>query len=354
MRPSDWHPTISADGKALDGDGLVGLTVLQDTAAPGTFELRVEAWNERAQAYRYLDTLTEGATIKIVARDRSGQSRADRSLFVGQLTALELDIGGDRSSGGRRAALRLRGYDARHLLMRARRTRTFQDSTDSEAVRKIAGELGLSLGGADSRVRHPFLFQADQTDYDFIRERGAAIGFELVAGEAGLEFRPPPLKARPVATLDAGDNVLDLQAAISIKSQVDAAQVRGWDVKKKEPFVGRTGGDDPPAFGGRITGPARAKNAFGAATTDLCDVPVDTLAEAEQRARAALRELALSHITAQVVAAGDPALVAGSVVTLAKFGERLSGDYYAATATHEFDLVLRTYHTSLSLRRIAS
>lgn len=349
MPASHFVPTISADGKPLDDDGLTAVEVLQDTAAPGTFEIRAGAWDHRASAYRFIDSLTEGAKIEIVVRDHGGQARPDRTLFVGHLTALELEI-----AGGRAPVVRLRGYDARHLLMRARRTRTFQDCTDSDAARKIARELGVSLSGPDSRVRHPFLFQADQTDYDFILQRGAAIGFELVASGDGLAFRPPPLGGGASVVLDAREQVAELSAAISIKSQVDAAAVRGWDVKKKEPFVGRTGGDDPPAFGGRVTGPARARNAFGAAATDLCDVPVATLAEAEQRAKAALRELAFSHITARVVADGDPALVAGGVVALAGAGARLGGNYYTAAATHEFDLTRHTYRTCLTLRRIAS
>src|SRR5207247_109569 len=86
--------------------------------------------------------------------------------------------------------LTVRGFDCLHGLQRGRWTRTFTQQKDSDVAERIASERHLSSDVVDSGVTHEYLVQANETDFEFLSRRAAAIGYELRGRDRTLSFRP--------------------------------------------------------------------------------------------------------------------------------------------------------------------
>ena len=346
-----WSLVISVASSKLGDPDLLALSaarILQDTRAPGTFDLTFDAWDEDLQGFRLVDKVKLGAPVEIAVKDEKDRLY---TIFAGELTDVARDVAGERGP-----LVHLRGYDVRHRLRRGRSTRAFQDAKDSDAAEKIAGELGVAIEVKGSPVTHEFLLQADQSDYDFLTQRAAAVGYELSVTDFGkkLRFRPLKVEGPAVAALDLEGSVVSFRGTCSILSQSDAVTVRGWDPLNKKELTGEAAASALPRAGGSASGPALAKSGLSAAATSRCDAAVANVSEAAELAKALLLRGALDHVEADVVHEGDPELVAGTIVEVKNAGTRFGSTYYVDNVSHVFTRDSNVYETHLKLRKLAS
>jgi phage protein D len=153
-----------------------------------------------------------------------------------------------------------------------------------------------------------------------------------------MRFRKLRNDRGPAVTLDFLHGLISFEADLSTADQVSTVTVRGWDPATKAALIGQaTAGDLNGAMGGTTTGPAGAEVPFGARALAVIDQPVATQNEADLLARGILNEIALDYIVGEGVAAGDPAITAGSVIELGGLGRRFSGRYYLTEVTHVWD-----------------
>src|SRR5262245_46181334 len=109
----------------------------------------------------------------------SGPGATD--LIVGEVTSIE----GDFDEQVHYTIVR--GYEHAHRLQRARRSRTFLDSSDGDIARRVASEAKLRIGDIkDPGVTHKYVAQVAQTDWEFLKGRAYEIGYET--GVVGGEF----------------------------------------------------------------------------------------------------------------------------------------------------------------------
>ena len=96
-----------------------------------------------------------GKDIEIKVSSKGDQ--ATKSIFKGQIAAVEPEF------TAKGCVISIRAYDKAHKLNRQRKTRTFQQVSASDMVRKIAGENGLS---AEGRIheRRARVLPAEQRD----------------------------------------------------------------------------------------------------------------------------------------------------------------------------------------------
>lgn len=316
---------------------ITELVVVQDTRGLASVELTADAWDEDARGWRLIDSVREGDAITVAV--------AGVDVFVGAVTALELDLGADEDP-----QVRIRGYDLRVKLARARKTVLYRDLTDSDIVSRIAQDASLAVKVATTSAVHPALLQAEQTDLEFLDQRAAALGFDVLAHTGTLVVGPPAFDAQPVATLDAAD-LLDFRGTIASHDLHDALSLRAWDVAQKQVRVGEAAALE---LRGLVSGPARARRAFGAAAAVRSDAgSSDSQADLEARASADMLRAALDHCAAEALVVGDPALAAGACVDLKGLGARFSGPYYIQAAEHRWRSD-ESYRTQLTLRRYAS
>ena len=112
---------------------------------------------------------------------------ASTALMTGEVTSIE----GDYDHLVHYTVVR--GYEQTHRLQRARRSRTFENSTDGAIATRIAKEAGLTIGSVeDPNVTHRYVAQVAQTDWEFLHGRGIEIGYETGVADGRFYFRPAP------------------------------------------------------------------------------------------------------------------------------------------------------------------
>lgn len=331
---------ITLNSAALDDAAMSAITelvVVQDTRGLASVELTADAWDEDARGWRMIDSVREGDALTVAV--------GDRSVFVGLVTALDLDLGSNEDP-----QVRVRGYDHRIKLARARKTVLHRSLTDSDIVSRLAQLAGIAADVTKTTAVHDALLQAEQTDLEFLDQRAAALGFDVLAHTGTLVVGPPAFDARPVAELTAAD-LLDFRGTISVRDLCDGLKLRGWDVAHKEVRVAEAGA---PELRGLVSGPARARRALGAAAEVRGDGwATDSQDDLEARAKADMLRAALEHCAAEALVPGDPALAAGACIDLQGLGARFSGPYYIQAAEHRWRGD-ESYRTHLTLRRYAS
>jgi phage protein D len=341
---------VRVNGAELPQDALadlISLSVLDDVDALSMCVLSLKGWDGVAMKVKWMDEtlFDEGNPVEVEMgyRDRT------QPVFSGEIVGLEPEF-----PEGRPPTLTLRCYDRRHRLTRLRRTHSYLQARDSDVASQIAQAAGLGARVEDSGVVFPYLLQHNQTDYEFLRARAARIGFEVYVDQRELVFRPRPCTGAPALTLRREVELLEFRPRLTTMGQAPQREVRGWSVQDKQAIVARAGsGDVPRALGGSATGPETAGRAFERSGSSVVDCPLHSAADAEQFARAGVREMALAYVLAEGVCIGEPMLRAGLVVQIDGLGQRFSGRYYVGAVEHRFS-PKGGYRTRFNARRNAT
>ena len=307
--------------------------------------------------------------VQLQVQSGSGSSGA---LVTGEITAIE---GYYRGLTGWTV---VRGYDLCHRLQRARRTRSFEEMTDSDIATQLANDAKLPLGEiTPTETVHEHLLQCNQTDWEFLAQRAAETGFEFGMVDGKFRFG----KASTVADSDAGLPELDIPGALlRFEPRVTAGnvtpdvEVRVWDPLRATLSTApptpsaaagasaaspqgltevaglfSTGGDgsgeaaaagDQSPAGGTDLGPAPSPTAYVVST-----LPVDS---AEDAAAALAASVGGTFAEAEGEAVGDPAIRPGATVKVSGLPGRFPTRWLVTRARHVFDLTENGYRTEFS------
>lgn len=267
-------------------------------------------------------------------------------VISGEITAIETHF----TSGGQ-APIIVRGYDHSHRLYRGRYNRSFQNMTDRDIVSKIIGEVGIAAGQLeDSGAAHDYVFQQNQTNIEFMRERAARNGFELFVRDGKLNFRKP--KQDNSLELKWQKELTSFQVRVTSAEQVSSVEVRGWNYQDKKAIVASKssatlltetdhgkGQKTSSAFKGNPPSPKLI----------VVDQPVASQEGADKIAQALFNELGDEFVHADANAEGTPKIRPGVVVKLsgADMG-KYAGNYYVTETRHVFSEGF--YTTGFSVR----
>ncbi len=281
-----------------------------------------------------------GVTIEM------GYVDATQPLFNGEVTGLAPNFPSDGAS-----TLRVEGLSRLHRLDGPRRTRTFQEVTDSEIVQRVAQEAGLSSQADSTQLKYPYVIQNNQTDLDFLRERANGVDFELLVDDRTLIFRKSKAGSAKSVSLKWGESLRRFQPILNSLQPVTEVTVRGYDPMTKAEIVGRAAAGAEETTMGQQSGAKLVNAAFGSRAEMAVDRQPSSQAEAEQRAKAIFNQRMMELITGNGVSIGDPALRAGAVVDIAGLGADFSGLYYVVRSTHSIGA--GGYETQFSVRKNA-
>jgi phage protein D len=333
---------IKLDGTALQRpvvQKLIEVVVDQHSHLPDMFTIRLDDPN--------LKILDEGPfdLAKEVEITSETSDRENVVLIKGEITALEPNFG-----EGMNAELVVRGYDKSHRLFRETSSIAYLNKKDSDLASEIAQRAGLQAKVETTNTVYDHIFQHNQSDLSFLLQRAWRIGFECFVSDGKLHFRKPPSGGEKVKLI-WGDDLLSFRPRLTLAEQVDEVTVRGWDVDRQQPIVGRA--ENGRLFPGieESDNVERWRGAIGGGKLVVVDQPVVTQAEADLLAAARLDELSGAFIEAEGVAFRRPDIKAGRMVELKALGNRFSGDYLVTSASHIYSLEgLRTVFNVRGMR----
>ncbi|WP_406501297.1 VgrG-related protein [Streptomyces sp. NBC_01590] len=291
-----------------------------------------------------------GTEARLLAR--AGGDSAPKPLLKGVVTALEVEL--DETG----TFTVVRGLDESHRLFRGRRVASYQNMTLADICAQVAQRAGLKPGKVD--VAGPVLehiAQPNVTDWEFIRGLAEEAGAQAYVLDGQLHItRPSEASGAPDGSaradrdplvLEMGSNLLRCRAGVSSAEQVSEVEVRGWDVKAKQPLVGRAPAGKSATLELGVSA-AEVSAPFGEARFVVTDAAYGAQAQVDQAAKALAERIAGSFAELEAVIRGNPEVRAGSAVALNAVGAPFEGRYTVTSSRHVFDPV-RGYETWLTV-----
>jgi uncharacterized protein len=325
---------------------LISAKVYEDIEAPSMFTLELASWDLAKGKLTWIDDdlFEVGNEVEI----QMGYENQLKTVIVGEITGLEPEF-----SQNSAPILVVRGHDLRHRLLRGTKTKSYAKMKDSDIASQIARARGLSPKVKDTEVKHEYVLQHNQTDWDFLQTRAERIGYEVVIDNKTLYFQPPQNDEQKVVTLKFEENLREFLPRLSTMSQVEEVEVKGWIPEDKEEVVGKAAaGKEGSKMGGKTTGP-KAVETFGKSVSTVVIQPVASKEEADQIALGQFKDMAIAYINAEGTCPGIPTLKIAKVIEVTGVGKRFSGMYYVTSTEHNYS-ENQGYTTLFTARRTAS
>jgi phage protein D len=355
------QPTLKIDGQPAANnviEDILQIVVEESLHLPGMFTLMIrnDYFSSRTgeNPWLYDKTFAIGKSIEIGLTSSTSESAdfddsREETLLKGEITAIEAHFNPESQ-----APVIVRGYDISHRLHRGRYNRSFQNMTDTDVVKKIIGEAGIQAGTIDDSggpygFGDPvgYIFQENQTNMEFLRERASRHGFELFVQDGKLNFRKP--SANTSLSLIWLKDINSFNVRVSSAEQVDSVEVRGWDYQNKQVIVSTKSSQTAEVITSTDQGKGKkVSTAFnGTPKMIVVNQPISKSQESDEIAQSLYNELSGEFVQADASAEGNPEIRPGKTIQLKDLG-KYSGKYYVTETRHLF--TGRVYTTEFSVR----
>ncbi|HET7180831.1 MAG TPA: VgrG-related protein [Candidatus Limnocylindrales bacterium] len=258
-------------------------------------------------------------------------------LMVGEVTSIEAEY--DRLG----TRLIVRGYDFLHRLSAGTQSRTFENTTYSDIVRKIAMDAGLTADVDSTSGTLDHVIQPNVSDLHFIYYLAGRCGYTVSINKSELAFkRPTKASSAPSGDDDEsnplvlrwGRRLLEFRARVSAVGQVKEVKVRGWDPKTQKPIIGQgRAGTNTAQLTTSVNTLTRTSK--GKAFT-VVNQPMPTQGLADKLAEAVAEQIGSAAYEATALVVGSPKLKSGVAVNILHVDPDLEGKWVITSARHEF------------------
>jgi phage protein D len=235
-------------------------------------------------------------------------------LFVGKIHQLETNF-----SPGTGPAVGVSGYGLLHDMMKGTQDRSWSETSVGDVVEEVFSSYFGDRTVDASGMNRTKIYQHDQSDYRFVRELAERYGYQFYTQRNSVYFEPRSSLGTddPVATLRYGAGLESFSAEVNEANEVQAVEVRHWDMHKETEIVGKAETD--------------AKNK----KKEVFRIPCASTDEADRIAQNKLERLSSSVAQGHgETHRGVPELTAGKTVTVEEVGSRFSKNYYVTKTTH--------------------
>ncbi|MBH8560910.1 VgrG-related protein [Nostoc sp. CENA67] len=351
------EPLLQIDGANASTDllnDILQISVEESLHLPGMFTLVIKndyfPGRTEDETWRHQSLFAIGKKIKIgfvssTTENVDFETAEQEYVLDGEITAIETEF-----TEKSQAPIIIRGYDISHRLHRGRYNRSFQNMNDSDIVNQIAKETGIATGTITSTsIIHDYVFQENQTNMEFLRERAARLGFELYVQDDKLNFRQPTKDQ--TLSLKWLEDIHNFRVRVTSAEQVSSVEVRGWDYTTKQPIVSTASTEQVITTTANGTGSKTSTKFSIQPKMIVVDQPVFSANEAQKIAQALCNELGGEFVYADAKGEGNPNIRPGRVVKLTDMGN-YSGSYYVTETRHLFHE--RIYTTEFSVRGLRS
>jgi phage protein D len=330
------HPAIKVEGQKNDalGQSLLSLIVEETMLGLARCEAHFSNWGSRNNTvdFLYLDreTIDFGKAFAVEA----GPPGSSSEIFSGRITGIE-----GQYPKKRKPEITVLAEDRFQDLRMERRTRTFEDMSDSDVINQIASQHGLTAQVDANGPTYRVLTQFNQSDLAFLRERAAAIDAELWMEDRTIHVQSHTSRNGGTVDLTYGAHLLEFSVLADLAHQRTSVRVSGWNVSSKDKFDEEA---TESVVSGELNGDRSGSSVLGQALAQrkeriVSAVPL-TQPEARAMAESRFRARARRFLKGRGVADGDPSIRVGSTLNLSGLGQMFDGKYYVTMAQHTFDL----------------
>jgi phage protein D len=311
------------------GGGLLSLMIAENTAGLYRCEAKFGNWGSinSTTDFLYFDrrTLDFGKDFQI--------KLASDSLFQGKIMGLEASF-----PEGQSPEISVLAEDRFQDLRMTRRTRTFNDVSDSDVINQIANDHGLSPSVDTTGPTYKVLAQVNQSDLAFVRERARAIDAEVWMDGNTLNAKTHTGRNGENLQMTYGNQLREFTVLADLAMQRTSVAVNGWNVSSKAALqYEATDSAISSELNGDTSGVSILQSTLGQRKEALVHtVPLNDQ-EAQSEAEAFFKMSARRFVVGRGVAETKASLRVGSKVDLQGLGPLFNGKYYVAEVKHIFD-----------------
>lgn len=325
------RPTITLAGldNASLAEGLLTLLIVERVSGLDRCEVTFGNWGTVGNRIDYLyfdrSLLDFGKPLQV----KIGPD----TIFDGRITGMEAAY-----PPGMQPRMAVLAEDRFQDLRMTRRTRTFENVTDADIVRQIAGDHGLTASVDAPGVTHAVVAQVNQSDLAFLRERMWALEGELWMDGSTLNAKTHSKRNGATLRLTYQTDLREVTVLADLAGQRTSVTVSGWDVSAKTGL--RHDADESviqSELNGDTGGAGILQSALGQRKESLAHTVPLTAADARAEAEAAFKNRARRFVVARGVADPDARLRVGNFVDLRNLGPLFTGKYYLTEVRHRFD-----------------
>jgi phage protein D len=331
------RPTLRIDGQlkqSLGESDLQSLLVEETTLGLFRCEANFLNWGPRQGqvGFVYFDrqTLDFGKVFSV----EFGPPGADNPVFAGRITGIEAHYPLDRPP-----EIQILAEDRLQDLRMERRTRSFENVTDADVIRRIATQHGLTAQVDIDGPTYRTLVQFNQSDLAFLRERVAAVDAELWIDNRTLYAQARSRRSAGTVSCAYGKELLEFSVLADLAHQRTAVKVSGWNANAKDSITAEAG---ESAISAELQGGRGGGAVLGQALAPRRDRVVLAMPlsqpEARQLAEARYRTQSRRFIRGSGIVDGNARLRVGATVALQGLGAFFDGPYYVTLARHAFTL----------------
>lgn len=341
-------PTLKVDGAAQDSLGVLLASLLVEETTLGLFrcEAHIGNWATKNDSPDFLHFDRAVVDFGKEFSVEFGPPGAQLEVFRGRITGLEAHY---PEHGA--ASLVVLAEDRFQDLRMERRTRSFEDVSDADVIRRIASQHGLTPDVDVDGPTYRVITQTNQSDLAFLRERAAAVDAELWVADRTLHAQARSRRKTNNVSLKWKANLLEFSVMADLAHQRTSVRVSGWDVSSKSALDEEAG---ESVIGGELDGKRSGTAVLSQALTARHERVVMTVPlsqpEAKAVAEARYRARARRFVRGRGEADGTPELRVGTSLTLSGLGDFFDGKYYVTLARHTYDQA-QGYRTSFEVER---
>lgn len=299
-------------------DHIVDISIENTLHLPDVATVRIEDTEFNIHTR---DQFKIGKSIEILfgtARDQL------TSAFIGEIIGIDHDMAAHMIP-----SFVVRCFDKSHRLHRGRQRRAFQNTKDSDLVQQLAGEVGLQSQIDSTTEVHPYTFQNNLTNWEFIQYLAHRNNFRAFVGSDNkLHFTRMNDAATNSVSLEWGETLTSFRPRVSSSGQVPKVIVKSWDPGGKQGITGQaTTPTKVPQLGMNTHGGEVAQQAFGDSQMTVVDRVPRTQDGANQYAQSILDGISAGFVKADGLCQYNPDIKPGASVNVPNIGPHMSGDY---------------------------
>lgn len=276
-----------------------------------------------------------GQTLEVLVGGPA--AAAPKPLFNGVITALQPEFRRDGVLMG------LRAYDRSHQMTTGLHTRTYQNQTATDILKKVLASYGLQPKLDATRTVYPYLLQSQESDWDFVWRLARREGFCFFVDGGTAYFRPVDERTGTGPTFSYGGgatggrmfsftptiSTANLPATVSATYRDQAGNEYTASIETSAGQISLTG--ESPVSYDRTFGALKGSNDL-----QLKDLVVVDQKELTAAVEAARDRVLASSVEADATVEGNPDVKPGVAVQLRDLGNGYDGDYVVSGCTHVY------------------
>jgi len=249
-------------------------------------------------------------------------------IFKGFIVAHNIKI-----RDGAKSVLVMECRDKSVRMTAARKSKYFTDVSDTDVFTDITSNYGeLETDFEQGTLHHKKVIQYECTDWDFLVSRAEAIGKLCIADDGKLSVKEPDLAQEPDLTLTYGSTILELDAEMDARWQLDKVISKAWSAAEQK--VIEEEAEDP---GIMLNGNLTPKNLAGSiGSGEYLQRHDGNLEQPELQAwgKALLQKRQLAKVRGRVKCKGVHHVKPGKMIDLQGVGDRFNGKAFVSGVKH--------------------